>query len=1031
MTTVKLERTLDQSAASSVQNRSEKVAGAQGDTGYNLQSTQALLSILTSRQGQVTESLNHTLSNLNRNLSTLVKGQSAAADDSQYAQTQTYLKLTQSLGKSDPKVEENLAQGLSSSTRYVRARDAYQNYKDNFDKLPAALKQSETGTYLSKTVLQSLADLSSENKIGAGLKRDLNLHQISVSSATPGQKQAAARTLKAALSYIQSNQPEILQKEAQKRDRAAQAAKSSTAARTQSTQSSQTQAQSAAPSSANNDAGQTYLDIFKKNAKAQSASPEPVPEPQREKIRTLVQKAADIAKSGNLYPQTSSAQEKSSTAGTSQSSTPASAQTTPESSNAQTAQAAKSDEAAAPASKASLKEEAQNLSRQSDVPGSQLSLSELSARAAKLQMQFTRERQRLIREGKLPDPAKLPDYYEQELRQLEKEGPRHSQKDARPAEEIFTIPRRVYQSPLLQRSVQSLGTNLPAAADQASTTDPAAQQGQPVLPTQGAAGAEQAAQTPQVPQSAPAAPQANIEEFEQAKAQIAELKNELLQFQKEALAAAKEAVSVQLETQKQLQAQAKIWYQTLQDAGQIASNTLAELKEQNARAQALLQQGAELNAQGTPAQSQAAPTAGAGAAEEPQPQAPNQQAPQAPVQEEAPAARDPMSTAEDGFDKTIAALYSVTAQSEEAPAATAQDKNLEVSGFMGPGESSVNYAKQTVDAQGRTMAGFYQYVNIDNEAPAQTQDKASNSAVVSKEPPAQETAQAPQDKSAAAQSAPAAAQESAAPVPAEVPDEAAKSEAVPAQEEPEPVPQQAQVQPQEESVTQAAPATQAPAPAQTEQAVQQPQAQEGKADLSRLYQEQLLKEGQLQTGTLQGQGSEDLDLLQMPSILNPQGMAAATSAAAQAAQNLAAQSAAVNPSLASELDFTVQRPTQSNVLLDESFDENFNFSRLYQEAGTKAPAQQGAPVQPSPALDAQTIMQVRPSDELEDEDTLQGVKNLNLNPAEGEELSPVQAPAAAAVPGAVHPGQDVEEGETQPREASKDGLLRRLASFFH
>ncbi len=966
MTTVKVERTLDQSAASSVKNRSEKAAGAQGDIGYNLQSTRALLSILASGQGQVAERLNHTILNLNRNLSTLVKGQSMAANESMYGRTLAYLKLTQSLGKSDPKVQETLARGLSSSTRFIRAADAYQSYKDNFDKLPAILKLSETGTYLSKTILQSLADLSSVKKIGAGLMRDLNLHQISLSAATTGQKLAAARTLKAALSYIQSNQPEILLKEAQKQAQEKQAAKSATTA-----QSSQNSSQSTVKSSTS-DGWQTYLDIFKKNAKAQS---ELVPDPSLEKIRTLVQKAADIAKSGNLYPQSSS-------------------QTT-----LGTTSAAKSDDNGASASKTSLKETAQNISRQSDAQGSKLSLSELSARAAKLQMQFTRERQRLIREGKLPDPAKLPDYYEQELRQLEKEGQRPAQKEARASEEIFTIPRRVYQSPLLQRSVQSLGTNLPAAASQSSSNETAAALAQPKTQEQSTTSENLNAQ------STPAASSTGQAEIEQAKAQIAELKNELLQFQKEAIAAAKEAVSVQLETQKQLQAQVKIWYQTLQDAGQIAGNTLAQLKEQNAKAQALLQQGAAMNAQGTGNQTAIASDAAAPKQEQSKTEG---QATQTPAQEEAPAQTDKQSNAQGAVDKSDASSNTQTAQPQAATASPAIDMSFGFSTVIGPEESSINYSKQTVDAQGRTMAGFYQYVNIDRQTPGQTQDKT----IASKDAPAQENAPASLDAREGDKGGSATAQEEAAPAPAQDPQESARAEAAPAQDEPEAV--QVQSAPQEESITQASNAqTAAQAPADEE--VQQTKAQDQKSDLSRLYQEQLIKEGQMQAeAAAAAKVTGEPDLLQMPPILNQAGV--------QGTPIQAAMSPAAAPSVASELDFTVQRPTQSNVLIDESFDENFNFSKLYQEVGAKA-SQPGA----NPALDAKTIMQVRPSDELEDEDTLQLAKNININHGQGQ-ASALQVSAAAAAPQGNNPNK---QEESKNQDASKNGLLKRLASFFH
>ena len=358
-------------------NRSDE---SQKGASVNINATSNYLSIISRHKGLLTESHARTFTQLQGNLNGYITDQNSiesAQYDADSAQIGHYRKLTVAVINRDPELQEKVAQALSTSKTLVRSKDASAVLETDLKKLTPPLSEgSAAGKNLSKFICQSVVNLTDSQNMGAGLQRDLAIRDVYLpeEKLSLRQNQATSEALNASIAYVKSNQPEVLEK-LDKVQTINKIVPGST--KPQIMTRYLRQALDEFPEDS------TYLDIFKKN-KENAASketetevPDEISMDTSKRIRELIMKAAQSARRGNLIPPSRDAQ-----------------------SNAQTvAQNIKETE--------TLKNQTQNLSRAEDnsIDASKLSLSELSARAAKLQAQFREERQRIVNEGKLPDPA--------------------------------------------------------------------------------------------------------------------------------------------------------------------------------------------------------------------------------------------------------------------------------------------------------------------------------------------------------------------------------------------------------------------------------------------------------------------------------------------------------------------------------------------------------------------------------------------------------------------------------------------------
>jgi len=334
----------------------------------NAQATANYISIMSRQKGLLAESSQRTLTVLSSNLNTYLKeagALDAIEDDKDSAQLGHYRKLTVQVINRDQSLQEKVAQDLSTSGQLVRSRDAATTLEKNLKNLPPSLNEgTPAGKNLNKLICQSVVNLTDYENMGAGLQRDLSIREVYPPSNTLSlrSKIATQDALTASIAYVKSNQPEVL----------ATLKNSLEVVKTKpgtSTPQIMTRYLRKALDEFPNDS--TYLDIFKQNRQKADESKEYQDEISRQtakRIQTLIHKAADTARRGNLLPEPHLAEK-----GKKQ---PV---------NTQSATVAKDSSA--------LKD------------ASTLTLSELSDRAAKLQQKFREERIRMAQEGKLPDPA--------------------------------------------------------------------------------------------------------------------------------------------------------------------------------------------------------------------------------------------------------------------------------------------------------------------------------------------------------------------------------------------------------------------------------------------------------------------------------------------------------------------------------------------------------------------------------------------------------------------------------------------------
>ena len=443
----RLQRTAEQSAATNLRRRSSGDSSSTSTSrtpSMNRPATTQYLNIISYEQDEVGDALARSMSKMKQSLSQTAtissELESEIKVDKQAESMAVYSKLAGKIINRDQALQERVAQNLSTSKKLVRSRDAASSLQQAMDKLPPQLKEgSAAGKDLAKFMVENLVNLTDTKNMGAGLERDLAVRQISIPKTQPNlrMQQANQKILAASLAYIQSNQPEVLA--TLKSDQVEQVQSGSTTAQ------AMTQYLHQALNEFPDDS--TYLDIFKQNRNGQGNNDgyaDKMSEEIAKRIHDLISQAATTAKNGNLIKLSpEEAENFSRTVRQAQQNlhggdTPRSLERIFSQINSQNqattqAQTTGQGQAQAPAPNQAASAQAQtpaNLSNtavnvdSTDEMTEQmlaqvdrntknenvraLSLAELSARAAQLQQQFRAERQRLVAEGKLPNPAQMP-----------------------------------------------------------------------------------------------------------------------------------------------------------------------------------------------------------------------------------------------------------------------------------------------------------------------------------------------------------------------------------------------------------------------------------------------------------------------------------------------------------------------------------------------------------------------------------------------------------------------------------------------
>lgn len=372
---VDLKTSVDKSNTDLNKTESETQSGT-AKAQINANATAKYISVISKHKGLLAESQARTFNQLNSSLNSFVKDSSSIAKESynkDSAMMGHYRKLTVQVINRDPNLQEKVASDLSSQKEMVRSRDAASVLESDLKNLPKVLSEGTVaGQNLGKFICQSVVNLTDYENMGAGLQRDLAIRQVfaPTEELSLRSKQATAEVLTASIAYVKSNQPEVLITLKPEQQEIVKPKPGST------TPQIMTRYLRQALDEFPDDS--TYLDIFKQNKKVDEAEDnfkDDVSKETAKRIHDLIAKAALTARKSNLL----SSKEEISLEKT-------------------------------VSTKADSPSVAANTADEKSVEASKLSLSELSARAAKLQQQFREERMRLASEGKLPDPAVKPNY---------------------------------------------------------------------------------------------------------------------------------------------------------------------------------------------------------------------------------------------------------------------------------------------------------------------------------------------------------------------------------------------------------------------------------------------------------------------------------------------------------------------------------------------------------------------------------------------------------------------------------------------
>ena len=369
----------------------------------NKAATANYLSSLRREQDEVGDNLSRSMNKLNQSLSQAAAKSDTATVDEQAQKMAVYSKLAGKLIDRDSSLQEKVAQNLSSNSNVVRTKDASESLQKAMDNLPPALKEgTQAGKDLAKFMVENLVTLSDRKQMGAGLERDLAVRQISIPKNQPNSRiqQASSKVLSASIEYVKNNQPEVL-------------AKIPPETKTESQTSSTTTIKAQEHSAPAQTKDTTYISALKAQRHQSAINNDQEPKAQApqdkisaeisKRIHSLIAQAATTAKSGNLISLSPEEAERFDRTQSPQSSDNLKrifGQNNNSSSNTSSVNNGADGELPPPST----------TNKQAPTNVRQLSLAELSARANQLQTQFREERQRIVQEGKLPDPAQMPEY---------------------------------------------------------------------------------------------------------------------------------------------------------------------------------------------------------------------------------------------------------------------------------------------------------------------------------------------------------------------------------------------------------------------------------------------------------------------------------------------------------------------------------------------------------------------------------------------------------------------------------------------
>ena len=343
---------------------------------FNYQASLQLLSEIAKIRPQTFEKLQNDLNSLHACLQEYTADDAAASNASLNANgDKSYQRLSLALINKDKNLADLTARAFSSAQNPVGAKDAAYAFEKSFDNLPKAFDEGTAcGNALAKTFTESLSELADRHHMGVGLKRDLASRNVSFDGKLSKENQEGARkVLNAAASFVKDNAQKVLN--SLPADDSSQNTPSLKEKNPEYTQS--------VPDKQNADYGEMLKQQRRENARSeQSAEADrPVSDETAQRIRCIIARAAAAARRGNLYP------------------------------DAQPQEGTVTEQNVKNATNTTGVAEDASENNQ----GNEVSLSELAARASKLQQQFREDRRKLAEEGKLPDPAAYPDDAETKL----------------------------------------------------------------------------------------------------------------------------------------------------------------------------------------------------------------------------------------------------------------------------------------------------------------------------------------------------------------------------------------------------------------------------------------------------------------------------------------------------------------------------------------------------------------------------------------------------------------------------------------
>lgn len=179
----------------------------------NVSAAYSYLSVLTREQGKLPDELASAQATLQRHIATLASDPQRAENANPVPQEKTLLELASKMLLRNAELQEQVADAFTTRMRLVKTSEAVDELKSYVGTLPRIFQESnEPGRALMRYLCEVIVNYSTADNISPATARQLARHQIFAPDGdlTPEGSRILSRLMDATIEFIRENQPDVI-----------------------------------------------------------------------------------------------------------------------------------------------------------------------------------------------------------------------------------------------------------------------------------------------------------------------------------------------------------------------------------------------------------------------------------------------------------------------------------------------------------------------------------------------------------------------------------------------------------------------------------------------------------------------------------------------------------------------------------------------------------------------------------------------------------------------------------------------------